>query len=50
MKSFPKHKRDPKPDYKDGIRKEGSQMGGSEIGMKKLSGTLYNGNTCPGKK
>ena len=40
-KSFPKHARDPKPDYKDGIPKEGSKMSGSKIGMKNLSGTLY---------
>lgn len=46
-KSFPSHGRDKKPDYKDGIKKEGSQMSGSKIGMKNLSGTLYMGKTKP---
>jgi len=47
-KSFPKHSRDAKPIMKDeGIPKEGKKHSGSKIGMPKLSGTLYNGNTKP---
>ena len=46
-KSFPSHGRDKKPDYKDGIKKEGSKMKGSTIGMPNLSGTLYMGKTKP---